>query len=155
MTLIKIDRSSIRKNPKAGETVTYLPGTIELTGEYAGAIPAYYLHRLIITSIVGEIQYFIANGDPADIMPMLKEDKRASITITNNAIRYEHAPEPSYLYNYENTPVECSACKNMVNQESIISEWSSEGAHYYQCPLCYETNTFDLRYETIQEACAE
>jgi hypothetical protein len=152
MTIIRIDRSTIRKNPNAGNTVTYLPGTKELTGEYIGTIPDHYLHRLIVTSTDNEKQCFIANGDYSDILPLLREDKRASITLTNEPIRCDHQPEPPYTYAYEATTVECGACHRHIIHSSIMNEWSDDGAHYYVCPVCNEINTFDLRYERIQEA---
>ena len=147
--LVKIDQNTIRKNPNAGQTSFSTAGPTEITFSYTGDEPK-LLKNCIITSTdsLGRIEGLIDNPKHA---AELESIKGMSITYQNSRQIHHHAPNPKWLYKYENPNVKCSNCKKLVPLIEIIIE-SNEDLAWKICPICDEINTFpEIEYEDINK----
>ena len=156
METIKILRSSIKKNPNAGSTVTYIKGLKTATFEIKGNIP----------DLVKEVPFFITeyqieadsmifargsiNGpiEPETLALWIKNIPNLNINIDQGINRIEHMPEPNYLFEYETKELECEECGTFSNILHISME---DGLP--ECPSCFRWGTFpEYEYEGIDEA---
>lgn len=149
--IVKIDHSSIKKNPNAGKTVSYVAGRTEISFSCNGIDPA-LLKNCIITSrdTFGRMEGLISNPKHAAELEHLE-----GMTITH---KYEkqiihHAPLPKWLFEYEKPMVECNNCKVSMPVNQIILESSDNGEGLYDiCPICNAFNSFPSRtYEDIND----
>jgi len=71
-----------------------------------------------------------------------------SLTINHHrpVERMYHAPEPKWLYKYEDAHVTCSKCGGKVSPEIIKNNRYEEDC---DCPLCGGCDTFSFEYEEI------
>jgi Zn finger protein HypA/HybF involved in hydrogenase expression len=156
-TLIKIKRSSIKKNPDAGKDTTYVPMPWQVT--FKTNIP-YDLLPDWIRPFVTYRDNIWCSGYLNQIDDKIMED--AAIIIRNGHIFniefkrevqtiHSITPESDYLYNYMNTKVECSNCHTKVPVNDI-EEDEFEDTLVKICPKCGYWNTFDYKYEKIEDA---
>lgn len=161
MTTVKIDRSTIKKNPKAGNTVTTHQGMKEISFEINGKYPSSIEADEDI--IFNEWSSDYARGvitNPSKI-DLIRNLPGASISVQTEKIETYHLPAPEYLFKYENPTVECNRCKSKVHVNDIETEWFGGGEDYDEyevtyCPVCHETGTFEeISYESIDDALKE
>src|SRR5688572_5847307 len=121
MKVIKIKKSSIKKNPNAGETQTFIPQAWDTTVEYKGELPK-FLDGLV--HVISEMR--VSNEEPEYelrfIEPPIKamvdkliKTKRACVNQTRDFHVIESMfPEPEYNYEYHNPLLTCSNCNSKV-----------------------------------------
>jgi len=161
MKIIKIDRTSIKRNPNAGSTRTYLQGLKDTSFKIkSGKIPKWLLKdpfyptdQRIENNIVIELEGKI-NGPITDKMiEKFKTVKGLSINILCEPIIIDHFPEPDYLFEYEKTKLKCKHCKNKVDVDAIETDWIMDEYEVEICPICQQENTFPkYKYEKIENA---
>lgn len=155
---INIIKSSIKRNPNAGNTVTIVPGRRDVTGIYYGQIPEYLEPLIVITeqnrySDGNTESFFMLNGEPP---AQLLQDKNCQLQWAQENIRCEHLPEPDYFYKYENPPIECSECKVKTKLNDIETDWVDDEYKVYICPNCQSTEGYpEFQYQSITEALNE
>jgi hypothetical protein len=159
-TLIKIKRDSIKKNPNAGRDSVQIPMPWQVTFEtnmtkdelpewLQGNITEWSIgtdHSLtkgwlgVVDDRVMEYAYsVIKDGNRFSI-----EAKRDIQTIRSIT------PEPKYNYKYKNTKVKCNHCQQMIPVNDIKKD-VYEGI-FDVCPKCGDGDTFDYKYEQIEDA---
>lgn len=156
MKIIKIDKSTIRKNPNAGNTVTYMDGLKECSFEINGDIPEFINHPpFFIQEWVEENNKLISvsglvNG-PME-QRFLDEAPNLKINIHQEPIKVEHHPEPDYFFDYEETYLKCNNCKNKVEVDDIEADWVSDEYEIKICPKCGSENSFpEYRFQKLSE----
>lgn len=165
-TLIKIDRVSIRENPKSGETTTIAVGPTTVSFEYKGAldIPNPWVDKIIVTEkgftysgasdMVSYINGILLNAEEST--QFIEEvGKLGELIMHYDRKRtvINHMPESAYLYTYENTAIECSNCHSKIIWKTIEEKESANGEFLYEiCPSCGEADTFDYELEKIEDA---
>lgn len=166
MILILIDRTTIKENPKAGQTSMQVRGNRSCTFSCDGGtiFKKEYESKIVIT----EEDY---KGNKAGIII----DPDSYIDIMNNGLVsgglninyispvetvYHHAL-PKWIFNYEKTTVECSNCKSKVVWNDIDIDYERFGedgdeVRVETCPICQENNTFeDRKFEDINTVVKE
>lgn len=172
MTIIKIDRSTIRKNPTAGQTCFRMEGPTTVTFRCTGraSIP------MALTGLVEfnswsnserpefglEQSGYIINPDD---VPMFEGISGLFISVDKQTETYRSLhPDRKWLFEYEKTEVECSECARMVPHDEIIGDSSEEyndeiGEELYyeyeRCPICKKKSEFDYEYEKIEDVIKE
>lgn len=157
-TLVKIIRSSIKKNPDAGKTATRIYGPREITFEIKGEIPEYLKdeENCVVTTWSDNPKWCKGLLYNDDLVERLLSEKKSFITINDNKniSTVSHAPEPQYLYSYENTQIECNNCHNKIHVKEIIQDCNDDGC-YDECPICSHVDTFRYRHENIEDVIKE
>jgi hypothetical protein len=162
MKTIKIDRSTIEKNPNVGNTRTYLQGnshaTFEIESEeipqWLSEEPFYPTEWSLesdsngMNSMKGEISGMITE----EMIEKFKITKGLHVNISKEPIVIDHMPEPDYLYEYEETTLKCKHCKSKVNGDDIETDWEDDYP-IKVCPVCRRIDSFpEYRYEKIEDA---
>ena len=156
MILIKIDKKTIRKNPNAGSTVTYISRGCSAEFEIKGHIPK-FIHKSpfyieewkkedgIFTYVRGKIIGAVEQKH-------LDKAPNLHVTIHNDIVTINHLPEPDYFFSYKETYLECKHCKNKVEvNDEIELDWE-DGYEVNFCPICKAENPFPkYRFQTIEE----
>lgn len=162
MTIIKIDRASIKPNPRAGATSSIMQGHPTATFEFpqGGKIPANLLSKVNITEWQdaekpedGRCQCgYIINHDD---WKLLLQVPGITIKHEKGLQRIYHMPEPEWLYSYENPQIECNECHELIPVNDIETDYEHEGEDEYyheQCPVCNGRDTFpEFEYESIED----
>lgn len=166
MKLVKIKRSSIKKNPDAFRTYYDIPSQWEITGRYIGdKLPKWIDSVSVITShsmpMIGEQEYEFQVVKPVtkkffDRIEKASGKERLFIEMKRDIQRMESMfPEPAYKYEYTNPLIECNGCHNNVRLKNIQTDYifDSDGEEYNtdKCPKCGELNSFDYQYEKIND----
>lgn len=158
-TIIKIKRSSIKKNPYAGRTIYYSEGPWHFTGNYRGAeMPQWLSNITEITSFDGfEYGFTFLSPPTPEIMEKIKKEKNLTVEGNRELNQFESTlPEPKYKFKYHNPKIECSGCDTLVRYEDIESGYffDSDGDEHNadKCPVCGELNSFNYKLERIEEA---
>ncbi len=116
--ILKINKSSVTKNPNADETVSYIPGRTTY-------------HRVVVKD---KREYRYMN----DVLVLESDtekpdEERTWIDFSVNTLY--HFPEPKYLYDYEH--VQCYNCKKSFSHKELEYD---EGYDYELitniCPYC-------------------
>ena len=165
--IVKIKKSSIRKNPNAGRTQTTISRGIDIEFRLNGVrqLPDFLKgnERSCVTSqafSTGPLDHestwikgFLLDHTKLEELQNLKG---AEVTFHHNTETFRHQPEPEYFYEYQNPKVECSHCHSKVHVKDIIDDWEFDGEDEYpfiECPICGYRDTFpEIRYESITEA---
>ncbi len=159
-TLIPINRSSIKKNPNAGQRVYYVAGhpSIELTKIYKrgknwvreewwglsikdceleGAILS---RQEVITSI----------EKPASWGPELSLTRKQPVETIHTL-----SPEPRFHYSYKDTPLACDSCQWIFLNSELCSDsrdgYDDWGYSDTVCPRCGEWDCCELEYEKLTD----
>lgn len=160
MTLIEIDKSTIVKNPNAGQTRSYLPGMLETTGVCYGELPAWLKDSVEISSMrvedgeLVETEFYFNDTLERRHIEAVKVCRKPRIQITceRQYITCDSAfSEPSHKYKYLNTPVECDNCGKKVPYNSIDTEDDWEGYTHDVCPYCKDIDTFEYKLQSITD----
>lgn len=168
-TLIKIKRSSIKRNPHAFSTETPISLRPEYTFKYEGYNPPKWIYSKDVSidshELIGLIEWKldVITGRIFDrelferlykIEIQNREKGKYSglnLTYTQNSRIFHHMPEPEYLYEYKNTKIKCSECHSLVRVNKIQSDEIDDNL-VDVCPICGGINTFDFKYEKISDA---
>lgn len=100
--LIRIDKSTLRRNPHAGVTRRFIPGPI------------------------------ITNDDGS------QERERIEVS----------GPAPDWLYEFEETEVECKKCHEKFSFRRLLDGEDCEENNFEVCPFCGEDYCCDVTFET-------
>jgi hypothetical protein len=154
MPLIRIDRSSIKKNPDAGNEFTTIAHPAEATFEYEGEWPA----EIKDGQDVYITEYCLPHYG-GDIIPPIDKIKLKrlfelgfKVNLSREVQTFQHLPAPDYLYQYENPLVTCSECQHTFPVNEIETE-DYDGIYFNQCPHCSAVDSFgEIVYEKIEDA---
>lgn len=164
MEIIRIKKSTIRKNPDygMGGMVRMYPGARDVRVEHIGDLPKKILDKCVVIStqapfnepIVRELSVV---ADHERVIKYFTKTGRSSVTIETNMIEYtckDHGSE--YLFKYENPLVTCSECGKKVRFNDIESGYTfdEDGEEYNadKCPNCGERNPFNYKFQSIEDA---
>ncbi|MFW9876909.1 MAG: hypothetical protein ACFFG0_27765 [Candidatus Thorarchaeota archaeon] len=161
--LIKIDQSSIRKNPTAGNTVYHINlGPPKYKIETNWPIPNKKGIMLqSINSVDGKFiyQYIAAENPSKYLCKHIKgrpENSYFGITKINEYDTiYSLTPEPRFLYSYENKMVCCNNCKEKFDWKELLSDSLScfeQEAYSWSdtiCPKCGEWDCCKIEFEKL------
>lgn len=145
--IIPIDRSTIRKNPNAGNTIYTIPiGTQECTRtEYYGdRVKEYAVYSASEVLILDRPRQ---EGD-------LQSGTISCKYLQPTQVVHTLTPEPAYFYKYENPTIECEYCKSQFKHIELKSEWFDDGdygSHYMKniCPVCHEKDCCEIEFEKL------
>lgn len=159
-TLIKIDRNSIKKNKNAGSCQSHILGAIETTFKTICSLDEYSEllndKNVYINTFSNHIDFGInltggiINNDIHHKLPGKYE-----IESNNNIETVNHFPIPKYSFQYENTPIECSECKNLIPRDEIEQDsyyTEDDDIDYEICPICKAHDSFEYEFESIDDA---
>lgn len=155
MILIKIDKKTIRKNPNAGSTVSYISNGYSAEFEIEGHIPK-FIHKppFYIEEWKKEDGIFTyVRGKIIGAVEQRHLDKAPNLhlIIHNDIITINHLPEPDYFFSYKETYLECKHCGSKIEIDQIVTDYEDD----YQiqiCPACNAMNSFPkYKYQTIEE----
>ena len=151
---IPINLRSIKKNPNAGATVTYLPGrkVAEFTALSRPAILKAN-EEYIITSVGNGYITGVIKGQEA-INKIIKDMPHDfSLNIKTEVVELNHMPEPYYFFEYRKIKVKCSSCGAQFDHSELETEESLSGDLLFNiCPRCQDINCCDIEYEKIGNA---
>lgn len=155
MTLVKINRSTFRKNPTAGNmTSTFDTGLTESRGYYEDDNGKYELvavsaDRLLVTHM--EYTGMPTFNGGAEYPLSAFDLSRLKIETTRHVQTVHHMPEPDWLFDYEPTLVTCNECGATFAHSELTSDthWSEgdESCSFSVCPKCGEWECCDVEYE--------
>lgn len=172
MSLIKIDLRTLKKNPNAGNTVSYRQGKIEAELNFVC-----YNHKILekIQDMIYPISQTVKLPDGiCEVHALVKQkyinkifDKLLKLgvkaeniqyTLKNNVEPIYHRPEPEYFYKYLRTKVKCEHCfeefpHNYLEDDERYDEES--GDYYFVtniCPACGAGHCCDYSLETLEQA---
>lgn len=165
-TIIKINKSTIKKNPHAGQTVYGIPGIQSMEYEYEGNILPKELNDGIHGVLIKTIPHIISTDssclpknnfyfgiiidnsfleDFAQHIP--KEDSFTAIYNAGIETVKTSEPAPQYLYKYEDTLVLCNNCGHqLIWNQMPLNDWGEE-----YCLKCHEIDSFDYEFEAIED----
>jgi hypothetical protein len=159
-TIVKIIKKSIRKNPNAGNDTTLVPmgWNIEFSTDISyDDLPDYIKKYTIETHrLVPDDPEYHGNLKYVDdkliefAQAVIKNGNRFVIRMNREIQTIHHFPEPKYLYKYENPKIECSNCHSMVAVNNIEEDEVDDNMVKI-CPICGSFNTFEYKYEKIQD----
>lgn len=154
-TIIKINKSSIKKNPKAGQTIYSVPGMQSIEYEYKGGILPEELcdgKNGVLHTNDGN-SYFGIILDDGFLEEFIKRIPKTDSFTANYSENIETIrtviPAPKDLYKYEDTVVACNKCGNEViwHEIPLIGDFDALG----YCPECNAIGSFDYEFESISD----
>lgn len=158
MVVIKIDRSSIKKNPNAGKQFTNVQGMREV--KFSCYLTVSEFEKLNNTRGVIISEYRDSpNSDKLNVSGYLDDIEFASLLPDTHEIEAKihvekvyHLPLPNWLYKHEDTKIICDECGSLVLYRNIEKDYDDDGVDFDVCPICKNVNTFEYEFETIDEA---
>ena len=157
--VIKIDRNSIRRNPNAGNTTTYMMGLWEASFEIKGEIPdiikkpPFYIKNWEEQNGIMIFAQGVING-PID-KSLIDSIPNLVVQMNRDVTKLEHSPESYYLWDYKKTYLKCKHCEHKVEVEEIEEDYIDD-ILIEICPFCGGQNTFpEHAYESIDNVIKE
>lgn len=170
--LIKIDRSSIRKNKDAGSTLTYVPTRWSSSFDYKGKIKPivdgqeewFAIESNLLRHGVDYVLTDIHNVDqnllgevsgqfikPFDFNVIKKIGGFSNILETRELAKIQHRPIQQYSFRYEDVELTCLSCKKPTLKSQIENYIDEEsGDSYDLCPNCLSLDSFEpVEFEEI------
>jgi hypothetical protein len=156
MIKIKIAKESIKKNPNAFSTRTLVHTNKEVTVSGHGKNIPVILNYNNFHLTEREMGNFGLNKwkgyliDDTIIDKLNKANCQVEVKFDHEFI--EHAPLPEFLFEYENTDIECPECKGVFKSNDFESDIDDDDENYCDtiCPLC--KHWIDgVEYERIQD----
>lgn len=153
-TIIKIDRSTLKRNPNAGRMQSNILMGIDTDFkttcteiEAKGLELVKDIHIASITYPVdgNVIVYGFIDSPDYDFT---KLPGKWEVESKKNIQTVNHLPIEKYIYKYEQSAVKCSMCGHEVLHSEIEQE-CDDYTCYDVCPNCEKTDTFDYYYESI------
>jgi phage FluMu protein Com len=150
-TIVRIDRSSIKRNPNAGNTITFMPGLISVTFTFAGKPPKFmFKEPFVILETRNVNNEIVEVKGILNAMPKQVGYPGLVINVDRELRSIEHRPEPNYFYRYELTKVKCDECGFEINTVELPFYYDDDGYEYCTCPRCKEMNSFpEIEYEEL------
>jgi hypothetical protein len=145
-TIIKIDRSTVRPNPNAGQTAYRVAGRsyTEETKVFKRG------HDWIKQQWSDGFMY------RQDSITSLKcpSDWASSINhIQEYSDIHTLSPEPAFLYEYENPELVCDSCGGTFCHQDLLfdetNDWGGYISSYEVCPLCHEWDCCEVELEKL------
>ena len=170
---VKINRSTIRRNPDAGKTQSHVLRKIDYSFKFLGnkkpkwmkEKDGVYLEEYehisgVIAGTTFVLKGRLTNKELTEILLRLIEQKDykklggdLTITVDYDYETINHAPSPEYLYEYEKTFIKCSNCKAKIEVNEIVVDYIDDEVRVEICPKCHGYNTFpEYKYEKISDA---
>ncbi len=152
---IKIDRRTLKKNPNAGSTVSYIPGITEATFEYKGKELPNYLKdggNCIATEVDYEnniIQGRLLQALDNKLFAKMQKDENINVNINREMQELKHLPEPDYFYKYRKTKVQCDECMVWFDHHKLLSDEIMDVYSDRVCPECGSFDCCQLKYESL------
>jgi hypothetical protein len=176
MNLVKIDLRTLKKNPNAGNTVSYVYGSFDASISFVVnkgwatfqesmeemSYPTKIMQTANKDGIHLQVECKVKDKYKSDIVDRLLElgvkQKDIEYTIKNDTQTIFHAPEREYFFEYLDTKVKCEECGEKFKHTELDFDemWDEEGESYCDtvCPKCRAWYCCDLRYEKVEEALA-
>lgn len=151
--LVKIDRSTIRKNPNAGNTVyyrnigpaEYYKTTVErienqwVKTDYSGRE-----ENGEIVYNINRIQSYGCKNNPFDFLGVKEWSHQPYERI------YSLYPEPEYLFSYENPLIKCEYCEAEFPISELVNDFCDYGGYNDRvCPKCSVWDCCEIEYEVF------
>ena len=172
MVIVPIDLRTLRVNPRKGETRTPFcsrPATVKVSAKFLDGreapehVGGFILMRRERTSSEEEVVADYSRCIPEDFDP--EKTKEAFKTVGGVVFAMEvdygiswieHAPEPTWLYGYLERDVPCGQCGNACATSAIETHYNEFGDYEESemCPACGALDSFEYRFETVEEALA-
>lgn len=156
--LILIDKSTIRKNPNAGNCSLPIAGPVHISFTMHQAPP----QELVMSKSIIIREEPWPKGSPGEISgdildPSVTEQLKgagAIIDYYQEVMEVHHRPEPAYLYEYENPAIPCNECGESTLLSDIEERDCGLDGEYSctVCSKCGEVDSFDIKYESITDA---
>lgn len=159
MTIIPIDKSSIKKNKDAGSTQSHFFGVEEITFKTECTEQEFEElknNKEVIVSTWTDPNKGIVkvSGHILNMATMPALPGQWLIDSKSNIETLYHFPTPEYSYQYENTPIECDNCKNKIPFKDIQHDCfrlDDEDVDYDICPICKQVDAFEYEFQPIDE----
>lgn len=157
--IIEIDRESIKRNPRAGETMTVVGHRKTATFDITGDLPDFFIdgENVMITESAygGFIQSYKGEiFDDDTINKCVGLNLNVTVNIDRNFYRHDHIR--IWDYTYKNIDIMCDSCEETIKSEDLKSEeiWNGADEYYSNrvCPKCGEFDCCELEYENFNEA---
>jgi len=163
-TLVKIDRKSIKRNPRAHSMQTQIMGEWMMsfktvcTNEDIERIEKLQTEREVV--IMG-MDYPDCNGltkvygliETPDF-DVTKLPGKWDVESNRDIQVVHHLPESEWFYKYQPTKVQCENCKRNVLTTNIETDCNDDGC-WDICPYCNGADTFDFELEDIYKVVKE
>lgn len=156
--IIPIDRKTIKPNPRAGETRTYIPGPRQATFHISGKLPEFLIdgeniHLTVIRHTGPNAPEYTGHIIDDETISKCVE-LGISVTINGDRKNYDHHPIPTHDYEYENIEIKCQSCGHMMRVNDLESDTVFLGDdEYYSssvCPKCYTLDCCEIEYEPFK-----
>lgn len=161
--IVKIDRSTIRKNPNAGRTETMISEGLQFFFVFVGTKEPKWIKKdgVYVTGVnyqgsdlvnqIMTIEGEIVNNELIEKIKKNHFEKGkflpgTTITVKNNLRTLHHMPGPQYLFEYEKTYLKCKNCKKDIEVQDIDVDYIFDGegeVKVESCPVCNAENCFD------------
>lgn len=170
--IVRIDRSTLKRNPRAGATMTPIQvrptesvvtirrGRANYTLSSCGEV------RIDGTRLIGNFicREAIGEGyDPAIFGEVRQWEIEQSEVLTSRVDAgmefVEHRPEPQWLFDYLPTLVTCRECgetfdaMELQSDAQVVSDDGDEAFSSEVCPKCGAWDCCDLKYEQPEGIC--
>lgn len=160
--LIRIDRATFRRNPRAGATSTTLAtGLSETHGTYDDDSGHYELRGCEQGLLVDSARCHSAPAfNVGEIYePSAFDGSRLRIETHRDVQTFSHQPEPDWLFSYEPTPVTCNECGATFPNQRLTSDCAATGddeaCSFAVCPECNAWECCDVEYEQPEDVARE
>lgn len=154
MKTILINLNSIKHNPNAGATSTFVGGTWTIYFNCVGKLPLFFKdgENCRITEIDNDKHSGIIL-DPALLDKCINEEvKGIKISMDRNVQEINHFPISAYNYKYINTKLRCKYCKKLIMSNDLKCDGEDDGYNEKICPECGAWECVDIQYENIHDA---
>lgn len=153
--IVKIDRSTIRKNPNAGNTVYYRNiGPKEYHKQTITFEDGIWYKRVQIGYSYSEEKIVWTLSHEESIKQEKRPDhfypdfKESSYQPTEKL--YSLSPEPEYLFKYENTVISCEYCNEEFPTNELMNDFDDySGYNDRVCPKCSAWDCCEIQYEVF------
>lgn len=158
---VKIDRSTLRRNPHAGRTSTVIPVGIPSGNAVVSKDGRQYtLHSIApkweADGVSGKFQCIAVTGPPPHIFPcgevtdgrLDDSFKLISYEMEQPTQLIEHLPEPTWIFKYQPTPVTCDECGETFDAAELLDDEAGDGQYSSTiCPKCGQWWCCEVTYE--------
>lgn len=159
--LIKINRETFKRNPRAGENQSRSPDIFSVTVETKTGECWQSVGMLNVNmqpaAITGEFALVESSGSGILVGTV---ERRTFSPVTdrmqphNAAVVYNHLPEPNWSYRYVDTKVKCDECGAEFSYTELVYE-DEEYHAVNACPKCGESDCCELEFENPEAVAKE
>ncbi len=158
--IVKIDRTTIRKNPDRGQRFITVAGTRTATFECEGKLPEQLRPLCDIMEWKGPegdeswCSGYIVDPSTWEEFIKVKNGPKITVKVDNAMERIPCMPGPELLYSYENPVIPCENCGSGVPVKDVDFEWIGyeDEVRVSVCPHCKAMNSFgEIEFEDIYD----